>query len=399
MARLPTALDLGGEPSARTGRPIATIDTTAIGRGMQQFGQVVQQVGQDLKARHDQTAAFEAEKKLQEFMFNERSAAVDAITNMQPGGTGFSGSYLQGYQERANAFAEANFAGLNPEAVHELNGRIFGLGQQLFFDTADAERGEISRFNREAVGDILSTLKTQISMGGVDTLEQYQAEGERLINVSGLTPIEKDAILDAWREGAASTAWEAQLRNDPQGALQALGFEPTPGATFTIAADVRGRGNQVYDAFIEYGYTPAQAAAIVGHLVQESGVRPSGAVGDGGTAFGLAQWRGERFDALKKFAADRGKEWTDFGTQIAFIDHELRTTESTAGNALRAATTVEDAVAAFMGFERPQGWTPGNLGGTADLLLPRLLPVIRRPAFGSWIHASRISGSTSETGC
>lgn len=364
MPALPGKNNLGGLPSARTGRPIATIDTSAIGEGMRAFGQAVQDVGADLKEKRDRTQLFEAERHFQEFAFNERKLGQEARANIPPGAPGgFADPYGASYKERADAFAQEWLAGLPPDMRMDFDNRLFGLERDLYFDNADAERGEIRRYNIDALDDVLSTLQNQIDLGGHTTLDTYQAEGERLINASALSPVDKVEALENWNEGAARTAWLAHLRDDPQGAIQALGFEPTPGADFQIAGDVRGRANQAYDAFIEFGYTPAQAAGIVGNLVQESGVSPNGAVGDNGTAFGLAQWRGERFEALKRFAAERGTEWTDFQTQLAFIDHELRTSESAAGQRLRAAASVEDAAAAFIGFERPQGWTSANPRG------------------------------------
>src|SRR5581483_10908211 len=69
--------------------------------------------------------------------------------------------------------------------------------------------------------------------------------------------------------------------------------------------------------FVGKGYTPEQAAGIVGNLVHESGMNPS-AVGDAGTSGGLAQFHNERLTALKAYAASAGKPATDFQTQLEF---------------------------------------------------------------------------------
>lgn len=114
------------------------------------------------------------------------------------------------------------------------------------------------------------------------------------------------------------------------------------------------------DWLIKNGWLPHQAAAVAGHLVQESGVRPAGVVGDNGTAFGIAQWRGPRFQALQQYAAERGANWQNMDTQLGFLNHELQTTERRAGDALRASTDVRGATRAFMGYERPQGYTAAN---------------------------------------
>lgn len=108
------------------------------------------------------------------------------------------------------------------------------------------------------------------------------------------------------------------------------------------------------DFFMQRGWEPHQAAGIVGNLVQESGAGlESTAVGDDGTAHGIAQWRGERFQQLKDFAKERGTPWQNFQTQLEFVQHELETSESGAAERLRAAGDVAEATDAFLTFERP----------------------------------------------
>ena len=84
------------------------------------------------------------------------------------------------------------------------------------------------------------------------------------------------------------------------------------------------RSKYIQQKLMSMGFTAAAAAGVVGNLVQESGLRTD-AIGDNGTSGGLAQWHNERLDALKRFAAARGKEWTDLDTQIEFLAEEMRT--------------------------------------------------------------------------
>lgn len=84
------------------------------------------------------------------------------------------------------------------------------------------------------------------------------------------------------------------------------------------------RSKYIQKKLISMGFTASAAAGVVGNLVQESGLRTD-AIGDNGTSGGLAQWHNERLDALKRFAAARGKEWTDLDTQIEFLSEEMRT--------------------------------------------------------------------------
>jgi hypothetical protein len=111
--------------------------------------------------------------------------------------------------------------------------------------------------------------------------------------------------------------------------------------------------------FAGLGYNPVQIAGIVGNLQAESGLNPT-ATGDNGTSYGLAQWHNDRWDALNKFAANNGTQPSDPLTQARFIDFELKNNEPTAYSALQGAKTPADAAAAFIHFERPQGYSPDN---------------------------------------
>lgn len=84
------------------------------------------------------------------------------------------------------------------------------------------------------------------------------------------------------------------------------------------------RSKYIQQKLMSMGFTATAAAGVVGNLVQESGLRTD-AIGDNGTSGGLAQWHNERLDALKHFAAARGKDWTDLDTQIEFLAEEMRT--------------------------------------------------------------------------
>lgn len=121
--------------------------------------------------------------------------------------------------------------------------------------------------------------------------------------------------------------------------------------------------------FQSQGWTPAQAAAIVGNLQQESysrldpnALRKNDA-GPGNHSMGIAQWNRERLGALRDFAKQQGKPWNDFQTQLEFVQSELTGTESRVGKALKGAGDINAATAAFVGYERPQGWSLNNPTG------------------------------------
>lgn len=129
------------------------------------------------------------------------------------------------------------------------------------------------------------------------------------------------------------------------------------------------RAQYIRDKLIAKGWSKAAASGIVGNLVQESGLRTD-AVGDDGTSGGLAQWHNERWEALKRYAAERGKEWTDLDGQIDYLDHELRTNERGAGDKLRDAQDAAEAASVFMReFERPDILSANEDGRAANAMV------------------------------
>lgn len=120
-------------------------------------------------------------------------------------------------------------------------------------------------------------------------------------------------------------------------------------ASATATASKRANASLTPDAsdaiekFEKMGWSRAQAIGIVNNLQAESGGKlDHRAVGDSGTAFGVAQWRNERVEMFKKVMGVALSESTR-DQQYAFANWELRNTHKAAGDKLKAAKTAEDA--------------------------------------------------------
>jgi hypothetical protein len=104
--------------------------------------------------------------------------------------------------------------------------------------------------------------------------------------------------------------------------------------------------------FVGKGYTPEQSAGIVGNLFGESRLSPT-AIGDGGKAYGLAQWHPDRQANFRNVMGVDIRNST-FDQQLAFVNWELNNTEKRAGDMLRQQNTIEGATYAFgKYYERP----------------------------------------------
>ena len=147
--------------------------------------------------------------------------------------------------------------------------------------------------------------------------------------------------------------------------------DPSPQGASGTQAD---REREAMQFFTSNGYTDAQAAGIVGNLINESNlihtlVNP----GDGNCtstphvqdSVGIAQWNCDRRTAMEAFTNEIGKSLQpvrrnnlvpDFETQLKFIIRELNTTESGAASRLRSATNATQAAVAFSYYERFAGY-------------------------------------------
>lgn len=115
-----------------------------------------------------------------------------------------------------------------------------------------------------------------------------------------------------------------------------------------------------YRFFLSRGWSPAQAAGIVGGLNGETSNLNTAQRHDGGIGLGIAGWNGPRLHALQQYAATNGASPTSLPVQLGFVDHELRSTEGAAGAALGRAQTPEDAGNAMLGYLRPHNYNvPG----------------------------------------
>ncbi|MBB4863354.1 hypothetical protein HNP46_002201 [Pseudomonas nitritireducens] len=140
--------------------------------------------------------------------------------------------------------------------------------------------------------------------------------------------------------------------------------------------EVRG-GNEmagrVAKYFQNFGWTKEQAAGIAANLSTESGFDPQ-AVGDGGDAYGVAQWHPDRQAEFRKWAGKSIQNST-LEDQLGFVNYELtQGNERAAGDALRATKTAGEAGAVVSRrYERPKyiEEEASNRGRLAESMMSR----------------------------
>lgn len=193
---------------------------------------------------------------------------------------------------------------------------------------------------------------------GVVTMSDAKAAGLPMDTFSslsgdkyGIFSILSDFVRQSQRIDPNSPSYKEFIRKAKERGL------PNKGKPATGLA---GNAAKAFTYFKERGFTDEQAAGIVGNLQAESGININpAAIGDGGKAWGIAQWHPERRAIWEKAT---GKKWEssgispNFEEQLDFIVYELKRTEAQALRRLRATNTVEDAAAVFdQYYERSSG--------------------------------------------
>ena len=187
--------------------------------------------------------------------------------------------------------------------------------------------------------------------------------------LSGKAPqIDGAALIKDATAAASMTVTTPMVNISTSGIAGLGGLGPaanSPGAPGGIGAGLSGSADvqsQVWNFFRGKGLQPHQVAAIMGNAQAESGFNPF-AVGDGGTSFGLFQHHAARGRGL--LGAVGGKAGLgDIGAQLEYVWQELLTSESGVLKRLMTSTNVKDATSAFVGFERPQGWSAADPTGS-----------------------------------
>lgn len=110
-------------------------------------------------------------------------------------------------------------------------------------------------------------------------------------------------------------------------------------------------GQALFQGLLSRGYDPVHAAALAGHMIQESGGNPAD-VNKNEDAHGLLQWRLDRWKGLQDYAAAQNKSPTDPDVQMDYIAREMSGPEAKSSTGFRNATDLPSASAALKDYIR-----------------------------------------------
>jgi len=229
--KLPGAEDLSAPVSGRSGRPIATIDTSAIGRGAVQLGAGAQSLANGLKVREtqaketvDKTQLFETETRYQQFKSAQAQALTAAGDKAEPGAFGFKEQFQGNYKEAAKQFMQSVPAELKP--VYDA--KLFSTEENLVNGeggASDFERKQRKAYYKTNIDEGLTAIESRL-YSDPSKFDDAVFEGNNYIDAipdTDVNPIEKDALRRGWKAKAQMAALNGMK---PEERLRALGEAP-----------------------------------------------------------------------------------------------------------------------------------------------------------------------------
>lgn len=126
------------------------------------------------------------------------------------------------------------------------------------------------------------------------------------------------------------------------------------------------------------GYTPTQAAALLGNMEQESGFNPN-SINKGEGAYGLLQWRGPRLAGLQQFAQSQGADPSDWRTQLNFARYEMQNGEAKNSTGFLNSSSLPQANASLKQYIRYGDDSEGTRLSNAQNYLPSQYASLNAP--------------------
>lgn len=292
-------------------------------------------------------------------------AAIDAKKAFPDGGAGFMED-LKNRTQQVHDQVTSNLAtsGYSPsqKAQQQVNRTFAGLQTNALVNgVAYDNNAQVTKLQTQT-GENVKGIAAQVLSGSLDVDEAVKQVDGIAASAGSLYT---GGALSAFKKQAHDTVYQAAVDSAIASKDTAKAQELNARFFGTVPKGQRDAVSTAMEYFQSTGKTKEQAAGIVGNLDHESGFNTS-ASGDNGTAFGIAQWRGERLTALKEYAASQGKPITDLQTQLQFVDKELNSTEGKAHEKLLAAKSTDEAAKAFIDYERPQGYGTANPHGLSN---------------------------------
>ncbi len=362
MAEIPLKV---ARPQLSSGGVVQYPSGSPVGGAIEQAGNRLVAIGNRWQEQQDQADNFKLQIAKQELNETLAGQEQQLAQGMPADGAGFAESFVgqldpnnPGMATKPGAFDEtAKIIGDKlPASVRGRFDALLPVYRQSFANSsARLEMNQRQGWYRNELGKLATGLENSIAQSDPNDpkrFEGFRKQGEDAINASGLNAQEKQELVTKWRQNAAEAFFQGMVARDPEKARAALGIQDAPRR---MAGPVSANVGGVYQGLQARGLSSMHAAVAAGNVQQESGGNPRShnAKED---ANGIIQWRGDRWENLKNFAAGSGRDPHDINVQLDYLLWEGKNSpnpkDRQAFNRFLAADTPEAANRALKGYIR-----------------------------------------------
>ena len=309
----------------------------------QSIGNALSGVGAALNARADSDARlqlrreqmamensqFQSEQDFQRFKQDIAAKEAETLVDIDPSGAGYAEKVAEAYETKAKEFLAKVPANLQPRLGDLLETHRNGVLNGAAAKEADRR----NTWFKEGISKRADELVTGV-IENPGAYEDSLSEGMRVIDSSGLPPVEKEALREGLKTALLLGKAENYKRTDPS---RIIGPRVGPVSEKGTALKFR--------LMKDFGMTKAAAAAFAGNLHIESGgykqlqeINPTVKGSRGG--FGWSQWTGLRRKQFEAWAKSQGVDPSSDGANYGFLAYELQNTPE--GRVLQKLKGVND---------------------------------------------------------
>lgn len=231
MVSIPTSRDVAFV-GTRSGRIAPSGPSVSVGAAVAEAGQNIVQAAYNLNDLRTQEnadvlndKANEVSTSLTRFLTDEEDRFLKAREQSSESGIGFTRQFMEGHQERANAFAKSNFEGLSKDAQTQYLNNILGRGNALFEKANSYETQAKTNFYDRTTNSNLDQVRTQIGSNAAP-YDQLKKQGLAAIDATNMPEPWKAERRALWDSDAAESKWQWKFKQNPKEALAEIKGTP-----------------------------------------------------------------------------------------------------------------------------------------------------------------------------
>ena len=191
MVQIPTSRDVAYS-GVRSGRIAAGGPSVSVGAAVADAGQTLVRSAFNLQtlAEREQKDVLDdrsnvVSTNLTKFLGDEEQRFLKAQDESSESGIGFTRSYLEGWQKRADEFAKANFEGLTADEQTRYTNTLLNRGNDLYAKADGFEAKQKGAYYDRTTNQNLDTVRTQIRSNAAD-FGQLKEQGLAAINSANM---------------------------------------------------------------------------------------------------------------------------------------------------------------------------------------------------------------------